>query len=224
MVLVPHSDLLPRDSQTAKQHAAGGTAASLVGFISSDGYNFTYRAPVYTAAAFRKYHRPNGDDVTVAPGGPAHPERLLVVVRADGNGLPCWSADYYQYTQVMSTDKGWSWSTPVPVNGAGCVRPRLMTVGQATLLSGGRLCVENVSDNFVWISGNKDIEFNAWRRYSLSGVHNALWHGERSLRFSGGVNSSDASGKTLGNQGLTARIRKIVYGCTPTTTGYKALM
>ena len=38
----------------------------------------------------------------------------------------------------------------------------------------------------------------------MSGVHNTLWNGSDSLRFSGGVNSSDASGKTLGTLSYTS--------------------
>ena len=64
--------------------------------------------------------------------------------------------------------------------------------------------MENVSDNFLWISDNKDTTLDAWRRYSVSGVHNTLWNGSDSLRFSGGVNSSDASGKTLGTMSYTS--------------------
>jgi hypothetical protein len=193
------------EAQTAKQHAAGGTAASLVGFVSSDGYTWDYRGPIYTAAAFPDtVICPTEHDITVTPARPGQPERLLVVVRADGNGLPCWREDYYEYMQVASTDSGHSWTAPVPVKGAGCVRPRLMTVGNATLLSGGRLCVENVTDTFVWVSRGEGTGSDPWRRYSLSAVHNELWTGADSLRFPGTVNSTDAAGTTFGTMSYTS--------------------
>eukprot|EP01050_Picozoa_sp_SAG11_P012610 SAG11_NODE_1413_length_4981_cov_2.208726_2_plen_363_part_00 len=59
---------------------------------------------------------------------------------------------YRYYHQVFSTD-GRSWSHAKAVNGTGCVKPRMMMLGEPgvpgpLLLTGGRMCVENVTDVF----------------------------------------------------------------------------
>eukprot|EP01052_Picozoa_sp_SAG31_P036740 SAG31_NODE_4630_length_3085_cov_2.376758_2_plen_203_part_00 len=60
--------------------------------------------------------------------------------------------DYRYYAASFSTTGGLSWSTPEPIPGAGCARPRLLSlgIGKPLLLSGGRLCVENTTD-LVWL-------------------------------------------------------------------------
>jgi heparanase 1 len=241
------------EAQTSTQHKAcaagphsnppqpyGVCAASLVGFVSTDGgFEWDYLAPIFTAAAFSQTKiGPTEHDIVVLPSGGG----LMAVVRADGNGLPCWKTNYYNYQRVVSTDWGLSWSAPAEVMGAGCVRPRLLSLhppapplsrprlrpppappapagiiagtpaalslgtaaaqseerrGGVTVLAGGRLCTENVSDNFLWVSHGSGSADEPWRRYSLSAVHNQLWAGNKSLRFSASVNSSDASGHTL---------------------------
>ena len=228
------------EAQTSTQHKAcaagphsnppqpyGVCAASLVGFISTDGFEWQYLAPIFTAAAFPQTRiGPTEHDIVVLPSGGG----LMAVVRADGNGLPCWKANYYNYQRVVSTDWGISWSAPAAVTGAGCVRPRLLSLppppplplagiiagaptatslgtaaqsderqggNGAVVLAGGRLCTENVSDNFLWVAHGTGSADEPWRRYSLSAVHNQLWAGNSSLRFSPSVNSSDASGHTL---------------------------
>lgn len=193
------------------------------------GFTWHYRAPIFTAAAFpRTVIGPTEHDVVLLPG---LQQRMMTVVRADGNGLPCWDASYYEYQHVVSDNRGLSWSAPAPVRGAGCVRPKLLSLNlapplvesqhhsnndgwsvnsqataaaSATVLSGGRLCTENVSDNFLWASKGTGEADEAWRRYSLSGIHNRLWHGDKALLFSPSVNSSDASGRTLATLSYTS--------------------
>eukprot|EP01051_Picozoa_sp_SAG22_P016829 SAG22_NODE_2466_length_2540_cov_2.037280_1_plen_672_part_00 len=202
------------DAQTPTQHKVGGTAASIIGFTSSDGYTWDYRAPVFTAAAFKTVIGPTEHDVVVR----GDHERLYAVVRADGNGLPCWSEAYHEYQAVVSTNRGLSWSRPQSVRGAGCVRPKLLSLDHVTLLSGGRLCTENVSDNFVWVAKKESTDDDAWRRYSLSAAHNELWAGAPSLRFSDSVNTTDASGRTLATLSYTSLLKgadgsaTVVYG------------
>ena len=90
---------------------------------------------------------------------------------------------------------------------AGCVWPRLTTlgsdsagVGAATLLSGGRICNENMTGLFLWAnngmartpgSPNANAESAVWSRISVSHVHNTLWKGDRAYLFDAGINASD---------------------------------
>ena len=120
----------------------------------------------------------------------------------DGDGtcttpVPAGSK-YWPFTMVLSKDKGRSWSEPKPIPGAGCVRPRLLQLPNngPLLLSGGRLCTENVTDAFVWSLDRADATHQKWKKHSLSYEHNSLWEGDRNLRFSGRyVNDSDVTGK-----------------------------
>ena len=124
----------------------------------------------------------------------------------------------HEYQAVASTDRGLSWSRPESVRGAGCVRPKLLSLDHVTLLSGGRLCTENVTDNFVWVAKKESTDDDAWRRYSLSAAHNELWAGAPSLRFTDSVNTTDASGRTLATLSYTSLLKgadgsaTVVYG------------
>lgn len=57
---------------------------------------------------------------------------LLVVARTDADGTCAVASPapsrYVEYTFVTSTDRAKTWSTPMAVKGAGCVRPRLLQV------------------------------------------------------------------------------------------------
>ena len=90
----------------------------------------------------------------------------------------------------MSTDEGASWSKGKALPGVGCVKPRLLMLGEKAangalkkgapagplILSGGRLCVENVTDVFVWLNedglagaaGSKLAADKVWRKHSIS--------------------------------------------------------
>ena len=82
------------------------------------------------------------------------------VLRMDGDG-PCNSnshkvnggtgGDYRYYASSISTNHGHSWSSPQPIDGAGCARPRLLSmgVGGPLLMSGGRLCESTQGHSFA---------------------------------------------------------------------------
>lgn len=88
---------------------------------------------------------------------------------------------------------------------AGCVRPHLLSFGaHGLVLSGGRLCVENITGLFLWFSadgmagsgagldqdGVKELG-QVWQRYSISYHHNRLWPGPPAYRFDERINASD---------------------------------
>ena len=86
------------------------------------------------------------------------------------------------------TSGGASWSPPRPIHGAGCARPRLLSLGKAgkaapLLLSGGRLCTENTTDLSLWVNADGHGGYGAgggggaWVKHSLSYWHNKLWRG-----------------------------------------------
>lgn len=69
---------------------------------------------------------------------------------------------YRNYAASYSTDHGVSWSSsPIPMEGTGCARPRLKRLpgdeGSSSgplLLTGGRLCVENKTGIFLWVNND----------------------------------------------------------------------
>ena len=97
----------------------------------------------------------------------------------DGDG-PCDSGskkanggtggDYQYYASSTSTSGGLHWSSPRPMHDAGCVRPKLLSLGPSApvLLSGGRLCVENTTDIDVWVSEDGMAKPAAWTKHSVS--------------------------------------------------------
>jgi hypothetical protein len=123
---------------------------------------------------------------------------------------------YTYYHQVFSTDAGRTWSKAKAVNGTGCVKPRLMMLGEAgapgpLLLTGGRMCVENVTDLFLWLNSDGLAGSAAshlplsdvWRRHSLSYVHNSLWRGDSAYTFDASINNS----QLFETQGYTTLVR-----------------
>ena len=128
----------------------------------------------------------------------------------DGDG-PCDSGskkanggtggDYRYYASSISTSGGASWSPPRPIHGAGCARPRLLSLGKAgkaapLLLSGGRLCTENTTDLSLWVNADGHGGYGAgagagaWVKHSLSYWHNKLWTGDPSYKFDSQINNS----------------------------------
>eukprot|EP01051_Picozoa_sp_SAG22_P011734 SAG22_NODE_1156_length_5335_cov_2.046600_1_plen_648_part_10 len=129
---------------------------------------------------------------------------------------------YRYYYQSFSTDRGETWSKAEMLPGMGCVKPRLMLIGgsgagaavdKALLLSGGRLCKENVTDLFVWINGGGmagfksssrsepsgggaaaggggEVASEVWRKHSLSYLHNLLWQGSPVYKYDKSINDS----------------------------------
>ena len=59
------------------------------------------------------------------------------------------------YHASFSTDNAASWTKPKPIDGAGCVLPRLHNLPSGPLiLTGGRLCVEGITGLFLWINAD----------------------------------------------------------------------
>ena len=72
-----------------------------------------------------------------------------------------WRVQVKYYSAMFSTDNAASWSKPRPIEGAGCVRPRLKRLPSGALfLSGGRLgCIERnltglENGPFVWLNAD----------------------------------------------------------------------
>ena len=116
----------------------------------------------------------------------------------------------------------WTKAQPMTRDRAGCVWPRLLTLrstadrgvgsaGAATLLSGGRVCNENITGLFLWVnegmarapgSANANETGTVWQRHSISYIHNALWPGDRAYLYDEGINASDLF-ETMTYTGLT---------------------
>ena len=91
---------------------------------------------------------------------------ILCVMRLDATGAPV------PYASSMSSDGGFSWSAPQPLaDDIGAARPRLLRLGGAVLLSGGRR-TELKHDALIWLNNAGDGV--SWAAYSISFQHNAL--------------------------------------------------
>ena len=169
-----------------------------------------YAGPIIHAADFpASMVGPTENAVTQLPDG----KTLLAVARTDADGhcdkpAPPGS-HYHEYIHTLSTDKGRTWRKPTLITGAGCVRPKLLTLsGGAVLLSGGRECYANRTDVSLWAATGESVVANDWRRFSLSGQHNRLWQGDPALRFlPDSVNKSyGAASKFLGSLSYTSLV------------------
>jgi hypothetical protein len=78
---------------------------------------------------------------------------VMVVIRIDGDGT-CAMGPYRPYYASYSSTSGSSWSPAVPLEGTGCARPRLLSLGKGKpmVLSGGRLCTEHMTGLFIWLN------------------------------------------------------------------------
>ena len=113
---------------------------------------------------------------------------VMAAIRMDGDSS-CRSGSYEYFHSAMSTDFGRSFSRPAPIKGAGCARPRLKRLASGPLLmTGGRLCVENRTGLFLWLS--VDGMGAGFSRHSISAAHNALWRGDKNFLFTSAVNDS----------------------------------
>jgi hypothetical protein len=158
---------------------------------------------------------------------------LAIVQLADGRTLSAiWRPDgdcscqqtsygnecgkYRYYSQSFSSDVGETWSSAKMMNGMGCVDPRLLALGPwdgyhlaarrgPVVLSGGRNCVENVTDIFLWLSS--DGMATTWKKYSVSYYHNQLWGGDSVYRFDDQINNS----LVFASQGYTTMIQTAPY-------------
>ena len=128
---------------------------SVLVFVSSDSYSWQYSATVanWSDAGTPKLAGPNESDLTLL----ADNKTLMSVSRMDGDGA-CGtpsSTTYKYYHASFSTDNAASWTKPKPIDGAGCVLPRLHSLPSGPLiLTGGRLCVEGITGVFLWINAD----------------------------------------------------------------------
>jgi hypothetical protein len=185
---------------------------SVVSFTSADGYAWDYGGVVANGTR-------DVQGNPFGPAGVEHPvmigptesdialladgKTLLSVVRMDGDS-GCFGAEvppahrnanytvYRNYAASFSTNDGRSWTRPRPIEGTGCARPRLMRLsGGPLLLSGGRLCVENMTGIFLWVNedgmgGFDEPASNGTKtfvRHSITAQHNRLWKGDPKYLF-----------------------------------------
>ena len=169
---------------------------SLLAFRSEDALRWTYTATIVRGDNHAQKLGPTEPDLAVLADGTS----IMCVIRLDGDGA-CGSDSYRYYHQTYSRDGGRTWTTPSPINGTGCARPRLLKLshGGPLLLSGGRLCVEDTKDISLWVNRDGMAGVHGgpsrqqWQRYSLSYWHNALWKGDPAYRFTAKVNDTTAA-------------------------------
>jgi hypothetical protein len=120
-------------------------------------------------------------------------------------------AKYNYYFQSFSSNLGVTWSKAVMMHGMGCVKPRLLALGAwdgfstvgrkgPIVLSGGRNCLHNVTDIFLWFNADGMAGYNpalpdtfnaaAWVKHSISSEHNRLWDGDPAYKFDAQINNS----------------------------------
>jgi hypothetical protein len=143
---------------------------------------------------------------------------LIAVMRVSGNGgcgnimnpsdpIGTWhtTSDYRWYHQSYSTSNGATWSTPTPIIGAGCCRPRLISFpGGPLVIAGGRMCVNGTQGLFLWISSDGMGAYNSpnhgadsngseWARVSITDAHNRGLNrsAPAAHRFTDQVNASE---------------------------------
>ena len=166
-------------------------ARSLVAWHSTDGTNWKFRGIITDA---KDYAPPHGDghgavtgygnteenDMALTSDG----KTVMIVMRTDGDG-PCHPPSgagtgeggvYRPYFQTYSSDDGATWDKMTPIEGTGCARPRLLSLGpgKPMLISGGRMCTENMTGLFVWLNPT-GMPNQKWTRYSISYAHNQGW-------------------------------------------------
>eukprot|EP01050_Picozoa_sp_SAG11_P018591 SAG11_NODE_2838_length_2917_cov_5.779178_2_plen_202_part_00 len=137
---------------------------------------------------------------------------VLIIFRPDTDSMcPGGPVPYKYYYQVYASITDLSaWSTPTPVHGVGCVRPRMFRLPAGPLLmTGGRLC-PNLAPNasfaghgclpqggngqggiFLWANfdGMADAPSGTtkagaeWSTFCLGAIHNKLWKGDPKYRF-----------------------------------------
>lgn len=191
---------------------------SLVVFRSVDSgftWDFVSVAVNYTQIPGMPAGLPNPDNLTHSAYGPqengmallSDNKTILIAFRPDTDSMcPGGPVPYKYYYQVYSNDNGKTWSTPTPIHGVGCVRPRLHRLeGGPLLMTGGRLCPTLVPNTsfaghgclpqsvtgaqggiFVWanLDGMADAPAGTtkggseWRTYCLGAIHNQLWEGD----------------------------------------------
>jgi hypothetical protein len=221
---VLQTDVLWNGLQPHETHGTSWVMLSIVSFTSLDGYSWRFGGVIanWSDVTGGNYYSDLHGDVLRRPAmwGPSEADvtllsdnkTLLSVVRMDGDS-GCFPADvpphdrdsahttYRNYHASFSSDHGVSWSRPKAMLGTGCARPRLKRLdGGALLLTGGRLCVENMTGVFLWLNSDGMGGLNApagaaigadvWQRHSITNQHNRLWKGDPKYRFSAMANDS----------------------------------
>jgi hypothetical protein len=171
---------------------------SVLAFVSDDSWTWRYSSVVANWSTLTTNPvdaGPNECDMELLSDN----KTLISVVRMDGDGDCDGDGDvgggYKYYYAMYSTDNAATWSKPRPIEGAGCVRPRLKRLPSGPLLlSGGRLCIEKnltglQNGPFVWLNAdgmgglNGGDDRENWVRHSLAEQHNKLWKGEKRFLF-----------------------------------------
>lgn len=160
---------------------------SLVAFASNDTFHWEYLNIIANISDFNwSTFGPTESDISFL----SDRRTLICVIRMDGDAN-CDTQLYRYFYSARSSDGGRSWSKPAPMQGLGCVRPKLLLLDDgALLLAGGRMCVEQTKDILLWVSA--DGSADEWASFSLTYQHNRLWHGDRSFLFDQLVNSTAA--------------------------------
>ena len=145
---------------------------------------------------------PNEMDLAWLPDN----KRIIAMMRVCAGAVDMCSQNY---ARSVSSDRGATWSTPVFVPNTGSARPRLLQLGSAMILGGGRMwnggdmrdhvnIVNGTNDNMLWVA--TDGEGLEWTPFSISYYHN-MGEPDVGLHFTQGVNSSLFRGDlTLGQR------------------------
>ena len=134
---------------------------SVLAFRSADGSAWAFASVVAAASELpRVAEGPSENALALLRNG-----SVLCVMRVEGQ-----SGHHSPYHSAVSDDRGLSWHSlrPLPA-GVGAVRPRLLRLGNALVLSGGRPGPE-CRDSLLWLNAAGDGV--AWRGHSLSYWHN----------------------------------------------------
>ena len=160
---------------------------SLVAFSSNDTYHWEYLSIIANISDFNwSTFGPTESDISFL----SDRRTLICVIRMDGDAN-CDTGLYRYFYAARSSDGGRSWSKPSPMQGLGCVRPKLLLLNAGPLLlTGGRLCIENTKDILLWIS--LDGSARNWTSFSLTYHHNQQWHGDARFLFDALVNDTSA--------------------------------
>jgi len=147
----------------------GSGRLSAVAYRSTDGgFAWQYASTVASAEEVPYAHEgPSEGALATLRNG-----TLMAVMRVEGE-----SGHYSPYISKLSNDGGLSWHSlrslkgggRGDVQGAGCVRPRLMRFGGSLVLAGGRPTATS-RDVVVWLNAEGDGE--EWVAYSISYWHN----------------------------------------------------
>ena len=197
----------PPGQPPAKHRLRTTVPMSIVAVRSVDGgYLWDYVGTVASAEQLPwSWYGPNEHDIAVLGDG----KTMLVVFRPDSDGFCPGAPAYRFFYQSYSSDGGLTWTSPRPISGVGCVRPRLLRLASGPLLlTGGRLCPNLVGNgtrfpaqscaptaggakggNFVWINtdGMADAHDGRngteWEAHCVSDHHNNRWEGPPNWRF-----------------------------------------